>query len=101
MSEGLPGAENRVKHRLAYITVSTAMVAIGCTTAMLLAKEPADSQKRAKPPKWSADVLDAFYPDARTKLVGTRPDYEHAQAIANAGKDSVKTEPGAAKTAGG
>jgi len=26
------------------------------------------------------DVLDAFYPDARTKLVGTRPNYEQAQS---------------------
>ena len=101
MSDGLPGAENRVKRRLAYITVSTAILAIGCTATMLFAKEPADSQKRAKPPKWPADVLDAFYPDARTKLVGTRPDYEHSQAIADAGKNSDKTEPGATKTAGG
>jgi hypothetical protein len=68
---------------------------------MLLAKEPADSHKGAKPPKWSADVLDAFYPDARTKLVGTRPDYEHAQAIATDGKNPDKTQPGETKTAGG
>jgi hypothetical protein len=31
--------------------------------------------KRARPPKWSADVLDAFFEDARGKLVGQRPDY--------------------------
>jgi hypothetical protein len=32
--------------------------------------------KRARPPKWSADVLDAFFVDAREKLVGQRPDYD-------------------------
>jgi hypothetical protein len=32
--------------------------------------------KRARPPKWSADVLDAFFEDAREKLEGPRPNYE-------------------------
>jgi hypothetical protein len=32
-------------------------------------------EKRARPPKWSADVLDAFFEDAREKLEGERPDY--------------------------
>ena len=90
-----------MNHRLVYTAALTAIVAIGCTAAMLLAEAPAGSPKRAKPPKWSADVLDAFYPDARTKLVGVRPDYEHAQAIANDGKNPDKTQAGAAKSAGG
>jgi hypothetical protein len=77
------------------------MVAFGCAAAMLVAKEPVDSQQRAQPPKWTADVLDAFYPDARTKLVGTRPDYERARAIATDGHNPDKTQPGEAKTAGG
>jgi hypothetical protein len=41
-----------------------------------LAAEPAP---RAKPPKWSQDVLDAFFDDARGKLDGPRPDYEHLE----------------------
>jgi hypothetical protein len=36
--------------------------------------------KRARPPKWSRDVLDTFFPDARTELQGKRPDYA---ALAN------------------
>lgn len=31
--------------------------------------------KEARPPQWSRDVLDAFFDDAREKLVGPRPDY--------------------------
>jgi Cytochrome C' len=31
--------------------------------------------KEARPPKWSRDVLDAFFDDAREKLEGSRPDY--------------------------
>lgn len=33
------------------------------------------SRQRARPPKWPADVLNTFFPDAREKLVGPRPDY--------------------------
>jgi hypothetical protein len=35
-------------------------------------------EKRARPPKWSKEVRDVFFEDARTKLVGTRPDYGSA-----------------------
>ncbi len=76
-----------------------AIIAI-CCTSMLFAKEPAGPKKGAKPPKWSADVLDAFYPDARTKLVGTRPDYQKAQTLAAAGNNGGNTQPGRAKTGG-
>jgi hypothetical protein len=38
------------------------------------AKE-SNPSKRARPPKWSADVLDAFFADARDKLEGSRPDF--------------------------
>jgi hypothetical protein len=41
----------------------------------------ASPPKRARPPKWSADVLDAFFADAREKLEGTRPDYGQASAV--------------------
>lgn len=35
----------------------------------------ADVPKRAKPPTWSKDVLDIFFPDAREALVGLRPHF--------------------------
>ena len=41
----------------------------------LFAVESDRPAKRARPPKWSADVLDAFFEDAREKLVGERPAY--------------------------
>jgi hypothetical protein len=78
-----------------------ALVAICCTSAILLAKESATSKKGAKPPKWSADVLDAFYPDARTKLVGTRPDYEKAQSLAAGSDTADDAEVGHATSASG
>ena len=34
--------------------------------------------KEARPPKWSRDVLDTFFEDAREKLSGPRPDYEQS-----------------------
>ncbi len=49
-----------------------------------VAEEAGRPVKRARPPKWSADVLDAFFNDAREKLVGTRPDYSQATTIARA-----------------
>jgi hypothetical protein len=33
------------------------------------------TKQRARPPVWSADAKDAFFIDARTMLVGPRPDY--------------------------
>jgi hypothetical protein len=89
-----------VNHRLAYVGGATTAFAICCATALLLAKEPSGPKKGARPPKWPADVLDAFYPDARTKLVGTRPNYESAQALAT-GQNPEKVQTGEIKTAGG
>jgi hypothetical protein len=48
----------------------------------LLAAEHWDKPKRARPPKWSADVMEAFFEDAREKLEGERPDYAANSAIA-------------------
>jgi hypothetical protein len=48
----------------------------------LQAAERGEKPKRARPPKWSADVLDAFFEDAREKLEGQRPDYEAASKVA-------------------
>jgi Cytochrome C' len=65
--------------RLANCVLSLVVAAVFSNT-LIAATKPAPTPKRARPPKWSADVLDAFFPDARTKLVGTRPDYEKASA---------------------
>jgi hypothetical protein len=55
--------------------------------------------KRARPPKWSADVLDAFFIDAREKLVGHRPDYgarhDAASVVNNAAPASPSVDAGA------
>lgn len=102
MSDGI-GPERRIvlNCRLVDRAALTAVVAICCTSTILLAKEKASSKEGAKPPKWSADDLNAFYPDARTKLVGARPDYQKAQAVAAAGSSKEGSEAGQAKSAGG
>ena len=70
-----------MKSRLAKLCISSlAVVGDDCWCAMLSRpKSRRTPQKLARPPKWSADVLDTFFPDARTKLVGTRPDYDKPQ----------------------
>src|SRR3954466_7806795 len=90
-----------LKRSLIYTVALPLIVAICCTAAIVLAKESAGSQKRAKPPKWTADVLEVFFPDARTKLIGTRPNYEHANSLAADGHDSDKSQPSTTKAAGG
>ena len=53
------------------------------TTSLTNAKE-ATQPKRARPPKWTPDVVDVFFADARTKLVGNRPDYDQSAPVATA-----------------
>ncbi len=74
-----------------------ALAATLCCVLLSVAKPPAGPQKLARPPKWSADVLDVFYSDARTKLVGARPDYQHVDAVAAGSRDDDKSPVGAAK----
>ena len=64
-----------------------AAAVILCGAPSSSAKDP-PGKKRARPPKWSADVLDAFYPDARQKLVGTRPNFEQVAAAASTNADN-------------
>jgi hypothetical protein len=90
-----------LNRRLAYNAALLVIVAICCTAAVLLAKEPATPQKGANPPKWSADDLAAFFPDARTKLVGARPDFQKAQALATGSNGIDGAQPGSIKSAGG
>jgi hypothetical protein len=74
--------------------------AIVFSAAILLAKPPERPKKLARPPKWPADVLNVFYPDARQKLVGTRPNYSQLQSeLASAGNPD-KTQSGQAKEGG-
>lgn len=40
------------------------------------------SQPRAEPPEWPQDVVDVFFEDARSALVGPRPDFQAAQVAA-------------------
>ena len=47
-------------------------LAVGVVAVQLADRAAA---KEARPPKWSRDVLDTFFDDAREKLVGQRPDY--------------------------
>ena len=47
------------------------MTAIGAALTIHADEPP----KRAKPPAWSKDVRDVFFPDAREALVGPRPDF--------------------------
>lgn len=69
------------------------MLAVGLLAAT---KKQGPPPKRAKPPKWSADVLDTFFPDARTKLVGERPQYDKATAVASV---QTPSEPAASTAA--
>jgi hypothetical protein len=62
-----------------------ALATLHCGATLLSAKEQGSPKKQARPPKWSADVLDAFFEDARSKLVGTRPEYEAAPVAAPSG----------------
>src|SRR5262245_31528063 len=64
---------------------------VGGAVAALVAQSIA--AKEARPPKWSRDVLDTFFDDARDELEGPRPDYEnsvtdHRQANSDAVTDS-------------
>ncbi len=82
------------------LTSVTLFVAALAGATSLLAKNPPPSRKLARPPKWPADVIDTFYPDARTKLVGSRPDYQKLQTAAAAGHSSDLSQAGAAKGGG-
>jgi hypothetical protein len=97
------GAEKNSLHRRLATYVSAAVLAalLGGAVAAW-AKESAKPPQRARPPKWSPDVLDAFFPDARTKLVGGRPDYEKANAanVAASGPAAAASD-GARAAAGG
>src|SRR3954464_14644415 len=79
------------------VTLLAGMLCFAAVT--LFAKPPAQEQKLAPPPKWTADDLNTFFPDARTKLVGARPDFSKSSSVAtNSGNAE---SPNGAKGAGG
>jgi hypothetical protein len=50
-------------------------VLLGVAVGVVMSQTEPLVAKEARPPKWSRDVLDAFFEDARDKLAGPRPDY--------------------------
>ena len=78
--------------RLATCAFALTAVALFVNAPLSIAKESAKPQKRARPPKWSAETLETFFPDARTQLVGMRPDYGKTNAVvANATPNAAET----------
>ena len=83
--------QNKGKNRaVAWLAL---VVCLGNQCAVILAAERQRSPKRAAPPKWSADVLDAFFDDARERLEGERPDYAAAGTAAHAESDAQPASP--------
>ena len=68
--------------RLANYVLALAVAAVCYGAASSVAKQPAGAKKLARPPKWTADDLNVFFPDARQQLVGARPDYQKTQRVA-------------------
>ena len=65
------------------------MIASMCGNRLLSAEPKRDPLKRARPPKWSNDVREVFFDDAREKLVGPRPDYNQRTSAASDGDDAA------------
>jgi cytochrome c556 len=54
--------------------------------------------KEARPPRWSRDVVDAFFDDAREKLTGPRPNYTERADLGNSTQASSLPRAGSAPT---
>jgi hypothetical protein len=80
------------------IAGSATLVSTFCIASF--AKDSSSSAKRARPPKWTADDLNAFFEDARTKLVGSRPDYD-AATVAASENDAKSSKDNADESAAG
>lgn len=66
-----------------------------------IAGRAAEPPKHAKPPVWSKDVLDVFFPDAREALVGPRPAFAATSETAVASSRPSAVSPTDADTKGG
>jgi len=53
------------------------MLFAGLAVAIIATPFELSIAKEARPPKWSRDVLDTFFEDARDRLDGPRPDYSN------------------------
>lgn len=58
------------------------LVATGLVYQLAVAAPPASSSKRVAPPKFPASVSEVFFPDARERLVGSRPEFSAAAKVA-------------------
>lgn len=58
--------------------VAVAFALVFATAEGVVAREQKAPRKRARPPQWTADVLDVFFDDVRQELVGSRPEYNRA-----------------------
>lgn len=90
---------NRLSCQLAAIAALTVGATMVFPQAMLLAVEKRAPAKRARPPKWPAEVVDTFFPDARDALVGPRPDYAaRAAAVTKADTTAAGGSPGGSES---
>ncbi|MGD9724230.1 MAG: hypothetical protein AB7O59_23910 [Pirellulales bacterium] len=72
-----------------------AAAALWATSPLAMRALAADAPvKRARPPKFDKSVTDAFFPDARQKLVGSRPDRLPSADPSGAGHAAPKLAPG-------
>ncbi|MCI0493049.1 MAG: hypothetical protein L0Z07_08945 [Planctomycetes bacterium] len=80
---------NRYECKATIYALSAMAAWSGLDRGALAAAEREISPRQARPPQWSADVLDAFYPDAREKLEGNRPDSSQTGLPARVVRDAA------------
>jgi hypothetical protein len=78
----IPSGTEMNRRRSDNLLMAVMIAAVACSGLTSAAKEVDKQAKRARPPKWSKEVLDVFFEDAREKLVGARPNYGEATAVA-------------------
>jgi hypothetical protein len=82
------------------VALGLSLSSVLCCVEAFAVRESDRPVKRARPPKWSADELNVFFEDAREKLVGTRPDYDQAEAVVPAGSSAASVPANAGGSAG-
>jgi hypothetical protein len=98
-TDGLAEAEQTMNQRRRNNSLLAALLVAGLFAPHgtgVFAAERGEKPRRARPPKWSADVLDVFFEDAREKLEGERPDYAAKSAIATS-QSPASSQVGAAQ----
>lgn len=84
---------NHLRRKLAAGATIAIAAALVFSCALLYANEQRASAKRARPPKWPAEVVDTFLSDARAALEGPRPDYAARAAVTTEANRTVSVEP--------